>query len=104
MTGKREFDTLDEVADRIAGYLPHRPRPKDTAGLAKNLRKLPNGKWTWHVGCEDAHSDLQTKCCLQWDPLFMSRDRGPRRRRNDDSTDMGDRVSYLEERARLIRC
>ncbi|KAI9026977.1 hydrolase [Hyaloraphidium curvatum] len=87
MTGKREFDTLEEVADRIASYLPHRPRPKDLNGLTKNLRKLPNGKWAWH-----------------WDPNFMTRDRGPRRRRDEDSTDVGDRVSYLEERARQITC
>lgn len=34
----------------------------------------------------------------------MQRDRGPRRRRNEDSTDVGDRVTYLEERARMIKC
>ena len=34
----------------------------------------------------------------------MTRDRGPRRRRDEDSTDMGDRVSYLESRAKMIKC
>lgn len=34
----------------------------------------------------------------------MSRDRGPRRRRSDDSTDVGDRVSHLESRAMKIKC
>src|SRR4029079_19085037 len=38
------FDTLEEVAAAIAGYQPHRKPPKDLAGLAKNLRRAPNGK------------------------------------------------------------
>ena len=39
------FASLDEVADVISEYLPHRPRPKDTTGLAKNLR-LGGGRQT----------------------------------------------------------
>jgi non-heme chloroperoxidase len=48
------FDTLEEVAAAIAAYQPHRKPPKDLAGLAKNLRRAPNGKYRWH-----------------WDPRFM---------------------------------
>jgi len=49
------FDTLDEAADAIAEYNPHRPRPKDLSGLAKNLRQRADGRWAWH-----------------WDPRFVS--------------------------------
>jgi len=49
------FDSLDEVADAIAAYQPHRKRPKDVSGLAKNLRRAPNGKFRWH-----------------WDPQYMT--------------------------------
>ena len=48
------FDTLEEVAAAIGAYQPHRQPPKDLAGLAKNLRRAPNGKFRWH-----------------WDPRFM---------------------------------
>ena len=49
------FASLDAVADAIAVYNPHRPRPKDLAGLKKNLRLRPDGRWAWH-----------------WDPRFIS--------------------------------
>ena len=60
------FDSLDEVADVIASYQPHRKRPKNLDGLAKNLRRGPNGKFVWH-----------------WDPRFREivRDRVKRRAR-----------------------
>lgn len=62
MTNKPDgFDTLDEAADAIAAYQPHRPRPKDLTGLAKNLRLGEDGRWRWH-----------------WDPRFMDGDRRPR--------------------------
>jgi peroxiredoxin len=47
------FASLDEVADAIARYNPHRPRPKDLSGLRKNLRER-DGRWYWH-----------------WDPAFI---------------------------------
>jgi pimeloyl-ACP methyl ester carboxylesterase len=48
------FATLDEAADAIAAYNPHRPRPTDLSGLAKNLRRRDGGRWYWH-----------------WDPAFV---------------------------------
>jgi pimeloyl-ACP methyl ester carboxylesterase len=48
------FGTLDEVADAIAAYNPHRKRPSDLNGLRKNLRQR-DGRWYWH-----------------WDPSFIS--------------------------------
>jgi pimeloyl-ACP methyl ester carboxylesterase len=47
------FDSLEEVADAIASYQPHRTRPRNLAGLAKNVRLAANGKYRWH-----------------WDPRF----------------------------------
>lgn len=47
------FDSLDEVADLVAAYQPHRTRPKNTDGLKKNLRQREDGRWYWH-----------------WDPRF----------------------------------
>jgi pimeloyl-ACP methyl ester carboxylesterase len=48
------FASLDEVADAIQAYNPHRPRPSDLAGLQKNLRRGDDGRWYWH-----------------WDPAFI---------------------------------
>ncbi|MFZ5706813.1 MAG: alpha/beta fold hydrolase [Pseudomonadota bacterium] len=48
------FDTLDEAADAIAAYLPHRPRPDRLDGLSRNLRQRADGRWYWH-----------------WDPAFV---------------------------------
>lgn len=48
------FGSLDEVADMIAEYNPHRPRPADLDGLTTNLRRRGD-RWYWH-----------------WDPKFIS--------------------------------
>jgi pimeloyl-ACP methyl ester carboxylesterase len=48
------FATVDEAADAVAAYLPHRPRPRSNEGLKKNLRLHPDGRWRWH-----------------WDPRFL---------------------------------
>jgi pimeloyl-ACP methyl ester carboxylesterase len=42
------FDSLEEVADAIASYQPHRPRPRTLDGLAKNVRLGEDGKYHWH--------------------------------------------------------
>jgi non-heme chloroperoxidase len=42
------FGGLEEVADAIAAYRPHRPRPTDLAGLSKNVRMRDDGRLTWH--------------------------------------------------------
>ena len=52
------FGSIDEAADAVAAYLPHRPRPRSHEGLKKNLRLDPDGRWRWH-----------------WDPRFLD---GPR--------------------------
>ena len=42
------FGSLEEVADAIASYLPHRKRSDNLEGLKKNLRRTPEGRWVWH--------------------------------------------------------
>jgi pimeloyl-ACP methyl ester carboxylesterase len=42
------FASLDEVADAVAAYNPDRPRPKNPAGLMKNLRLREDGRLYWH--------------------------------------------------------
>ncbi|MGN2636777.1 alpha/beta fold hydrolase [Nocardia takedensis] len=41
------FDTVEQAADAVAAYMPHRPRPKSTDGLLRNLRER-EGRWYWH--------------------------------------------------------
>jgi pimeloyl-ACP methyl ester carboxylesterase len=48
------FESLEEAADAVAEYLPHRTKPRSPDGLKKNLR-LRDGRWYWH-----------------WDPAFLS--------------------------------
>lgn len=42
------FATLEEAADAVAAYLPHRTRPKTLTRLEKNLRKKEDGRYYWH--------------------------------------------------------
>ena len=68
MTGRPEgFASLDEAAEAVAEYMPHRPRPTTTDGLARNLRLGGDGRYRWH-----------------WDPAFMGEDRRPRTRTHVD--------------------
>lgn len=56
------FGSLAEVADAIAAYNPHRPRPENLDGLRKNVRQHGDGRWYWH-----------------WDPAFLTVPDEPRR-------------------------
>lgn len=47
-SGLGGYDTLGEVADAVAAYLPERPRPEDASGLMKNLRLGGDERWYWH--------------------------------------------------------
>lgn len=42
------FGSLEEAANAVAAYLPHRPRPKSVEGLRKNLRQDEDGRYRWH--------------------------------------------------------
>jgi pimeloyl-ACP methyl ester carboxylesterase len=54
-SGVDGFESLEDAADAVAAYLPHRPRPRSPEGLKKNLR-LRDGRWFWH-----------------WDPAFLTK-------------------------------
>jgi pimeloyl-ACP methyl ester carboxylesterase len=41
------FASVEDAADAVSAYLPHRQRPKDTGGLKRNLR-LREGRYYWH--------------------------------------------------------
>jgi len=71
------FASLQEAADEIARYLPHRPRPANLAGLRKNLREGQDGRWRWH-----------------WDPAFRG-DRSP--------GGVGDLSARMEAAARHVQ-
>ena len=49
------FATVDDAADAIAAYLPHRVRRSGTEGLMRNLRQSEDGLLRWH-----------------WDPAFIT--------------------------------
>jgi pimeloyl-ACP methyl ester carboxylesterase len=49
------FESLEQAAEAVAEYLPHRTKPRSPEGLKKNLR-LRNGRWFWH-----------------WDPAFLTK-------------------------------
>jgi non-heme chloroperoxidase len=56
MTAQPEgFASLEQAADAVADFRPHRERPRDLSGLRKNLRRGGDGRWRWH-----------------WDPAFLS--------------------------------
>lgn len=74
------FASLEEVADAVASYAPHRPRPKDLSGLRKNVRRRPDGRWVWH-----------------WDPAFLTFGRSP------DETKGAAHPDRLDEAARRLR-
>src|SRR5690349_812471 len=42
------FDSLEQVAEAIANYQPHRARPRSLDGLAKNIRLGDDGRYYWH--------------------------------------------------------
>jgi pimeloyl-ACP methyl ester carboxylesterase len=54
-SGLGGFASLDEAADAIAAYTPHRPKRVNPAGLMKVLRLRRDGRWYWH-----------------WDPRFLN--------------------------------
>jgi pimeloyl-ACP methyl ester carboxylesterase len=78
------FHSLEDAADSIAAYLPHRPRPKDLSGLRKNLRLGADGRYRWH-----------------WDPRFVS---GVRRERPaNHGEDLAARCREIAVPVHLIR-
>lgn len=79
------FDTLEQAADAIATYLPHRTRPRNTEGLKKNLRHR-DGRWHWH-----------------WDPAFVTSVRPSAEDQFADIEELERATSELEIPILLIR-
>ena len=79
------FATLDEVADAIQRYNPHRPRPGNLDGLRKNLRHR-DGRWYWH-----------------WDPAFITGKMGSTDETRITTDGFGGQRAMLEAAARAIR-
>jgi pimeloyl-ACP methyl ester carboxylesterase len=59
------FSSLEEVAEAIGSYQPHRTPPKNLDGLAKNVRLGADGKYRWH-----------------WDPRFRPKRHDLQKREN----------------------
>jgi pimeloyl-ACP methyl ester carboxylesterase len=78
------FATIEEAAEAVAQYNPHRPRPRNVHGLMKNLRKSDDGRLRWH-----------------WDPKFTQSVRG-----DGDPRDLGwalQHSGHFVEPALLVR-
>ncbi|MCW2933052.1 MAG: alpha/beta hydrolase fold protein [Actinomycetia bacterium] len=48
------FGSLEEAAEAVRAYQPHRVRPVNLDGMRKNVRLAEDGRWYWH-----------------WDPQMM---------------------------------
>lgn len=80
MSGNPEgFADLDEAADAIAAYNPHRARPSEPSGLARVLRQRSDGRWIW-----------------RWDPSYVSSKPGFN---SDDAETM---ASHMERTRRIM--
>jgi pimeloyl-ACP methyl ester carboxylesterase len=77
------FTSLAAAADAVSAYLPHRPRPRDTSGLMRNLRRREDGRLHWH-----------------WDPAFTRQDLDPKK---FDSTVFAAAATRLDMPTLLIR-
>jgi pimeloyl-ACP methyl ester carboxylesterase len=80
------FSSLDEAADAIAEYLPHRPRPRDSSGLAKNLTLGEDGRYRWH-----------------WDPRFLDSRREAREHVGEVTATLVQATKHLELPVLLVR-
>jgi pimeloyl-ACP methyl ester carboxylesterase len=78
------FESLDEAADVIAAYLPHRKRPSNLTGLGKNLKLGKDGRYRWH-----------------WDPKFMNAFGKPTASRNPERLE--EAVQSIDSPMMLIR-
>jgi pimeloyl-ACP methyl ester carboxylesterase len=79
------FGSLEEAADAVAEYLPHRSKPRSPEGLKKNLRQR-DGRWYWH-----------------WDPAFLTAPKDDPFERTDklEEAAMGLQIPILLIRGKL---
>jgi pimeloyl-ACP methyl ester carboxylesterase len=80
------FDSLEEVADAIASYQPHRKRPRVLDGLRKNVRLDDQGRLRWH-----------------WDPRYLNGTRSGMSERGERMQRAAQRLSELKLPTLLVR-
>ncbi len=80
------FDSLEEVADAIATYQPHRPRRQSLEGLKKNVRLDESGRLRWH-----------------WDPAFIGRKRPQIEERSHRMQAAAEKLAVMDMPVQLVR-
>lgn len=80
------FGSVEEAAEAIATYLPHREKPRSLEGLRKNLRLRPDGRYHWH-----------------WDPRFQLGEHGIESRRAELITAATRAAKRLDVPCLLVR-
>jgi pimeloyl-ACP methyl ester carboxylesterase len=80
------FGSVEEAAEAVAAYLPHRAKPTSLDGLKKNLRHHPDGRWRWH-----------------WDPRFLDGPRSVNTDREEVERQMIESARTLEVPTLLVR-
>ena len=80
------FASLEDAAEAIARYLPHRPKPPSLAGLSKNLRQHADGRYRWH-----------------WDPRFLDTRRNAHEHADETRTRVIDVARKLSVPVLLVR-
>ena len=80
------FDSLEEVADAIANYQPHRKRPRVLDGLRKNVRLDESGRLRWH-----------------WDPRYLTNKTSEIAERGDRMQRAAERLARLKVPTLLVR-
>jgi pimeloyl-ACP methyl ester carboxylesterase len=80
------FASVEDAAEAVAQYLPHRPRPRSIEGLKKNLRLGADGRWRWH-----------------WDPRFLERRAGAETFRHEVETALVAAARKIRIPALLVR-
>jgi pimeloyl-ACP methyl ester carboxylesterase len=81
------FGSLEDAADAVAAFQPHRRRPRSPEGLRKNLRQV-DGRWYWH-----------------WDPALLKDpgDQAAQRDRLVDPARLGAAAASLRVPTLLVR-
>ena len=81
------FDSLEEVAQAISTYQPHRKKPQNLDGLKKNIRLDETGRLRWH-----------------WDPHWLNGGRGQdRMRRGQQMQAAAENLARLKIPTLLVR-
>ena len=86
MQNPEGFDSLEEVADAIANYQPHRKRARNLDGLKKNVRLDEHGRLRWH-----------------WDPSWLERTRPDLTERRRRMQEAAEKLAVTQTPTLLVR-